>query len=288
MTSAAFRQPVSVLVVVYTIDADVLLLRRVQPFDFWQSVTGTLDAGESAANAARRELREETGLTSEGKLTDSGIERTFTIDPRWQHRFAPGVTENLEYEWHYRLRDRPEISIDKREHSAWKWCSIDCRNFRGLVVDQPASTRKSAAATLSPHNVILVHGVWMPGAVMLYVKIRLESQHGLTSRLFSYPSILGSLDENAELLAELVREQSVPVHLVGHSLGGIVALRMLTIDPQAQVGRIVCMGSPLSGSSAADDLSQYDWAQNVLGKSVAEGVVEQSASEWAARCCCTA
>ncbi len=149
-------------------------------------------------------------------------------------------------------------------------------------MDQPASTRKSAAAALSPHNVILVHGVWMPGAVMLYVKIRLESEHGLTSRLFSYPSILGSLNENAELLAELVREQSVPVHLVGHSLGGIVALRMLTIDPQAQVGRIVCMGSPLSGSSAADDLSQYDWAQNVLGKSVAEGVVERSASEWAA------
>ncbi len=149
-------------------------------------------------------------------------------------------------------------------------------------MDKPASTRKPATSTLSGYMVILVHGMWMPGAVMLYLKIRLESEHGLISRLFNYPSILGSLDENAELLAELVREQSAPVHLVGHSLGGIVALRMLTLDLQAKVERIVCMGSPLSGSSAANDLSQYDWAQNVLGKSVAEGVVEKSASEWAA------
>lgn len=125
MNAAEFRRPVSVLVVVYTDALDVLLLQRTKPFDFWQSVTGSLNDGESVASAARRELLEETGLSSEGELTDSGVERIFTIDPRWRHRFAPGVTENREYEWRYRLWNRQEVTIDEREHSALKWCAID-------------------------------------------------------------------------------------------------------------------------------------------------------------------
>lgn len=131
-------------------------------------------------------------------------------------------------------------------------------------------------------NVVLVHGIWMPGAVMLYLKIRIESEHGIKSRLFSYPSMLGSLDENAELLAACVREQAGPVHLVAHSLGGVIALRMLNENPEASVERVVCLGSPLSGSHAANDLSQYEWAQTLLGKTVAEGIVDGSASQWGA------
>jgi pimeloyl-ACP methyl ester carboxylesterase len=131
-------------------------------------------------------------------------------------------------------------------------------------------------------NVVLVHGIWMSGAIMLYLKIRMESEHGIKSRLFSYPSMLGSLDENAELLAECVREQGGPVHLVAHSLGGVIALRMLNENSQANVERVVCLGSPLSGSHAANDLSQYEWAQTLLGKTVAEGIVDGSASQWGA------
>ena len=57
------RRPLSVLVIVYTKQGEVLLLRRSRPFDFWQSVTGSLQPGESHAEAAERELREETGLS---------------------------------------------------------------------------------------------------------------------------------------------------------------------------------------------------------------------------------
>lgn len=113
------------LVVVYTDDAEVLLLRRRSPFEFWQSVTGSLDNGEMPADAAWRELIEETGLSEEGELLDTGVSRRFTIDPRWRDRYPHGVTENTEYEWHYRLPAAVEIQIDAEEHSAYRWLPID-------------------------------------------------------------------------------------------------------------------------------------------------------------------
>jgi dATP pyrophosphohydrolase len=95
------------------------------PFEFWQSVTGSLDPGESFLHAARRELEEETGLTDEGDLIDSGIARTFEIDPRWRDRYPPGVTENREYEWRYRVRAPLDVIANPAEHGAWKWLDID-------------------------------------------------------------------------------------------------------------------------------------------------------------------
>jgi dATP pyrophosphohydrolase len=105
------RRPVSVLVVVYTDNAEVLLLRRHSPFEFWQSVTGSLDAHELPADAARRELIEETGLENKGELTDD--------------RYPPDVTENTEHEWRLRLPTTMEIQINQDEHSAYRWMSID-------------------------------------------------------------------------------------------------------------------------------------------------------------------
>lgn len=113
------------LVIVYTDDANVLLLKRSAPFEFWQSVTGSLEEGESVADAAHRELSEETGFVNEGNLVDSGRRRIFTIDPRWRKRYAQGITENTEYEWHFRLRNPLDVRIDDAEHSAWQWVSID-------------------------------------------------------------------------------------------------------------------------------------------------------------------
>lgn len=88
-------------------------------------MTGSLDIGELSSAAARRELTEETGLTSEGVLLDQAFSRTFTIDPRWLHRYAPNVAENIEHEWHYRLANVADIRIDKEEHSEFRWVSID-------------------------------------------------------------------------------------------------------------------------------------------------------------------
>lgn len=123
--AAEYRRPISVLVLVYAADGNVLLLHRAPPFDFWQSVTGSLRRDETHAEAALRELTEETGLTGQGELTFAGRSRVFSIDPRWRDRFAPGVTENVEFEWHYRLPERTNIALDGSEHTEYQWFPLD-------------------------------------------------------------------------------------------------------------------------------------------------------------------
>ena len=111
--------------VVYTSACDVLLLKRSQPFEFWQSVTGSLRSGESHAAAAARELKEETGLTGEGDLAYTGVSRQFAIDPRWRHRFPPGTVENVEYEYRYCLAESTAVQLSDNEHSDSQWLPID-------------------------------------------------------------------------------------------------------------------------------------------------------------------
>ena len=135
-------------------------------------------------------------------------------------------------------------------------------------------------------NVVCLHGVWMPGAVMTLVKRRLENEYQYQAHLFSYPSIRGTLDENALSLAAFIKEQEFDrVHLVGHSLGGVVSLRMLALQPEAPVDRVVCLGSPLCGSRAASYLNGTDWGDTILGKSVTQGVVDEAATLWAPDVC---
>ncbi|MDG2375812.1 MAG: dihydroneopterin triphosphate diphosphatase [Woeseiaceae bacterium] len=122
---SGFRRPESVLVIVYTDDLKILLLKRNEPFEFWQSVTGSLEDGESPADAAVREIAEETGLASGDRLADAGRQRVFQIDPRWLDRYAPRINENLEYEWHYRLDAPVDVQVNPAEHDEWAWVTID-------------------------------------------------------------------------------------------------------------------------------------------------------------------
>lgn len=112
------------LVAVYSRDGYVLLIERRRPFRFWQSVTGSLEPGETPEDAARRELEEETGLTREGRLHTLGLSRQFTIDPRWLGNYAPGVRENVEYEWRYELDERRDVRLAADEHTAFQWLPL--------------------------------------------------------------------------------------------------------------------------------------------------------------------
>lgn len=109
------------LVLVATRDGRVLLLERVQPPGLWQSVTGSLLAGEEAPAAAARELSEETGIAGTGRIEDLKTGERFAILPEWRHRFPRGVTENLEH-WFRLWLDAPvAVRLNPREHRSSEW-----------------------------------------------------------------------------------------------------------------------------------------------------------------------
>ena len=117
-----FKRPESVLVVIYTIDLDVLLLCRQSPAGFWQSVTGSLERAESPNDAAQRELFEETGIV--GDVVDHRVQRVFPIRSAWRKRYAPGVIDNLEHEFSVQLPKRVDVVLSPSEHVEYQWLPI--------------------------------------------------------------------------------------------------------------------------------------------------------------------
>jgi dATP pyrophosphohydrolase len=123
-----FKIPESVLVVIHTPALDVLLIRRADAAEFWQSVTGSKDApDEPLATTAAREVLEETGIdcrpgsTLAPQLRDWGLQNIYEIYPRWRARYAPGVTRNTEYLFSLCVPGCVEPVLDPREHTAWQW-----------------------------------------------------------------------------------------------------------------------------------------------------------------------
>lgn len=117
------KLPLSVLVVVHTAQREVLLLERAARPGFWQSVTGSLERPEeSCAEAAARELQEETGIEARGGgLRRWPVAYTFEIYAQWRHRFAPGVTHNTERLFSLELPARAPVTIAPKEHTAFAW-----------------------------------------------------------------------------------------------------------------------------------------------------------------------
>jgi dATP pyrophosphohydrolase len=118
--------PVSVLVVIYTADGQVLLMERADAPGFWQSVTGSQDAGETLEQTAIREVREETGLdATQFELTPWNLSTRYEIYERWRHRYAPGVTHNTEHVFGLRLPAPLPVVLAPNEHLQYVWLSRD-------------------------------------------------------------------------------------------------------------------------------------------------------------------
>jgi pimeloyl-ACP methyl ester carboxylesterase len=98
-------------------------------------------------------------------------------------------------------------------------------------------------------SVLLVHGLWMRGITMHWLATRLRSR-GFEPRTFEYFSLLQDTDAVVARLADALRERP-GTHVLAHSLGGLLALRAAEQVGADNIGRIVCMGSPLAGSRAA-------------------------------------
>jgi dihydroneopterin triphosphate diphosphatase len=117
-----YRRPESVLIVIYTDGGEFLLLERRRPPGFWQSVTGSLEWGETADDAARRELVEETGIRR-GVLVNLQWTQAYEVLPAFGKTYAPGITRNLEHAFSLRLGGRVPVALSDSEHVQYRWMS---------------------------------------------------------------------------------------------------------------------------------------------------------------------
>lgn len=123
-------------------------------------------------------------------------------------------------------------------------------------------------------TVILVHGLWTPAAVFM-LHGRWLQRCGYETLRFAYPSMRANLAQNAQRLGRFIAATSATdIHLVGHSLGGLVILEMLAQAPDPRLRGVVLLGTPCVDSHCARRLA------GVLGMS---GLLGRSISEWLSR-----
>ena len=124
-------------------------------------------------------------------------------------------------------------------------------------------------------TVVLLHGLWMPGLAMHWLATRLR-EAGFDTEVFSYMSVADGPDRAAGALIERIGSREVD--LLAHSLGGMIAMQALRDAPQLKVGRLVCLGTPLNGSGAANGLLRWPMAAVLLGQSAR--LLREGFREW--------
>jgi len=118
-----------------------------------------------------------------------------------------------------------------------------------------------------PEHVILLHGLWMRAFTLTMLRRRIE-RAGYTVHLFDYASVMHDPDFSiAELLKRARALRGEKIHFVGHSLGGLMALRALKQVRDLPGGRVVCLGSPLCGSQVARSVASLPGGSLLVGKS---------------------
>ncbi|MES2586410.1 MAG: dihydroneopterin triphosphate diphosphatase [Pseudomonadota bacterium] len=118
--------PISVLVVIYKSNGEVLLIERADKAGFWQSVTGSVDSlDEDLGLAAAREVLEEAGIDVQSlpaqSLQDMDHQIEYEIYPQWRYRYAAGVTVNTEHWFSLLVPNDVSITLAPREHVAYQW-----------------------------------------------------------------------------------------------------------------------------------------------------------------------
>ncbi|HME39942.1 MAG TPA: alpha/beta fold hydrolase [Steroidobacteraceae bacterium] len=133
--------------------------------------------------------------------------------------------------------------------------------------------------------IVYVHGLWHSGGEALWLRRRLAQALNADARAFSYPSVAADATSNARALGRYLTDlRADTLHLVGHSLGGLMILKLFQEDADAHArlppGRIVLMGSPLRGSRTAQNLARWPFGKKIMGLSVGEELLSPRERRW--------
>jgi pimeloyl-ACP methyl ester carboxylesterase len=133
--------------------------------------------------------------------------------------------------------------------------------------------------------VVYVHGLWLTGREAAWLRRQVAGELRAENLLFAYPSVTAGIAENAAALGKYLQNvQADTVHLIGHSLGGIVILKLfedrLFGENAESPGRIVLLGSPVQGSRSAEGLARWPGGKKIMGRGIAEEVLRRRERRW--------
>jgi pimeloyl-ACP methyl ester carboxylesterase len=131
--------------------------------------------------------------------------------------------------------------------------------------------------------VVYVHGLWMTGLEGGLLRRRLANALNAHTPVFHYRSVKAGIADNAAALAEqLAGLRADTLHLVGHSLGGLVILKLFESGAATHLapGRVLLMGSPAGGSRAAKALAAWRWGKAIMGRTVCEALLLSDERQW--------
>jgi pimeloyl-ACP methyl ester carboxylesterase len=137
-------------------------------------------------------------------------------------------------------------------------------------MDESRSAAAAERPALDLTTVVTVHGLWMHVGSMVVLQHRLESR-SFRVRAFGYPSVTHTLEENAAALHEFIeRVPGGTVHLLAHSLGGVLIRTMLEHSIPRRLGRVVMLGSPLRGSRIGARTARLPGGRRIVGRSIVD------------------
>lgn len=133
--------------------------------------------------------------------------------------------------------------------------------------------------------IVYAHGLWQTGGEAVLLRRRLAQDLSAEAVAFSYPSVAVNATTNARALANYLSAiRADTLHLVGHSLGGLVILKAFEESPEMPAllppGRIVLLGSPLRGSRTARNLARLPFGKKIMGLSVNEELITARERQW--------
>ena len=131
--------------------------------------------------------------------------------------------------------------------------------------------------------IVYVHGLWLTGIEGYFLRKRLARELAAVSYVFSYPSVRSDVTANAAALNRFLNGiRADTLHVIGHSLGGLVTLKALESEPVQRLppGRIVLLGSPVQGSLTAERVAAISPGRAVLGRGVGEELLGVRQRRW--------
>ncbi|WGZ91001.1 MAG: alpha/beta fold hydrolase [Candidatus Thiocaldithrix dubininis] len=121
-------------------------------------------------------------------------------------------------------------------------------------------------------SVLLLHGLWMTPFVMTRLGNSLSAA-GYEVITPKYATVQASPAQNADTLYQELQGLTQPhLHIIGHSLGGLVGLHLLSRYPDLPPGKLITLGTPAQGSCIARLFQDTPVLNAAFGQSLAQGL----------------